>query len=73
MGKKKWASTENNVVILHQFSPGRFTPCTSPFALKLETYLRMAKISYQVMVYLLNIWMSALYLIVMIVSFYNTE
>ena len=35
-------------VILHQLSRGKFTPCISPFALKLETYLRMADIPYKV-------------------------
>lgn len=35
-------------VILHQLERGKLTPCISPFALKLETYLRMAGIPYQV-------------------------
>lgn len=37
-----------DVVLLHQLPRGRFTPTISPFSLKLETYLRMAKIPYQV-------------------------
>ena len=35
-------------VVVHQLKRGKFTPCVSPFALKLETYLRMAGISYRV-------------------------
>lgn len=38
----------SNVVILHQLKRGKLTPCISPFALKLETYLRIAGIAYQV-------------------------
>jgi hypothetical protein len=37
-----------NFVVLHQLKRGKWTPCVSPFALKLETYLRMAGIPYQV-------------------------
>ena len=35
-------------VILHQFPRNQFGPSPSPFALKLETYLRLAKITYAV-------------------------
>lgn len=43
------ATAENKpTVVLHQLKRGKFTPCVSPFALKLETYLRMAGISYRV-------------------------
>ena len=35
-------------VILFQVRRGPFAPSMSPFALKLETYLRMAEIPYQV-------------------------
>jgi hypothetical protein len=35
-------------VILHQAGRGPFAPSLSPFAVKLETYLRMAKIPYKV-------------------------
>jgi len=34
-------------VILHQFPPGKDVPSTSPFCLKLETYLRIHKIPYE--------------------------
>ena len=37
-----------DVVILHQFPRGYKVPSASPFALKLETYLRMADITYKV-------------------------
>jgi hypothetical protein len=46
--RKKWASVEKNMVILHQFERGKFTPNVSPFPLKLETYLRMTGIPYEV-------------------------
>jgi hypothetical protein len=42
------ASVGNDLVVLHQLKRGKLTPCISPFALKLETYLRMAGIPYQV-------------------------
>ena len=35
-------------VILHQFPRGAWAPSASPFPLKLETYMRMANISYKV-------------------------
>ncbi|KAI9557766.1 GST-N-Metaxin-like protein [Daphnia sinensis] len=45
--RKKWASVEKNMVILHQFGRGKNTPSISPFPLKLETYLRMTGIPYE--------------------------
>ena len=39
---------KHNKIILHRLNGGKFTPCISPFELKLETYLRMADIPYQV-------------------------
>lgn len=36
------------MVILHQFERGKHTPSISPFPLKLETYLRMTGIPYEV-------------------------
>lgn len=41
---------ETSFVILHQLRRGRFTPAISPFALKLETFLRMASIPYKVFI-----------------------
>lgn len=38
-----------DVVLVHAFPKGRFAPNVSPFVLRLETYLRLAKIPYQVM------------------------
>jgi hypothetical protein len=37
-----------DVVILHQFPRGPRAPSASPFPIKLETWLRMAGIKYQV-------------------------
>ena len=49
LNRKKWASVERDKVVLHQFSrSSTVTPSPSPFVLKLETYLRMAKIPYEV-------------------------
>ncbi|XP_021948446.1 failed axon connections homolog isoform X2 [Folsomia candida] len=45
--KAKWSTSPKDVVILHTTPRGVLTPCISPFALKLETYLRMAKIPYK--------------------------
>lgn len=39
---------EENLIVLHQLKRGIFTPAISPFALKLETFLRMASIPYKV-------------------------
>ena len=48
--RKKWASVGKDVVILHQMARGRYTPNISPFPLKLETYLRMSGIPYEVLI-----------------------
>lgn len=48
MGNKNNKTHPKDVVILHQFPRGLNLPSISPFALKLETYLRMAEINYQV-------------------------
>ncbi|XP_052090757.1 failed axon connections homolog [Mytilus californianus] len=37
-----------DTVILHQYGRAPYAPSMSPFAIKLETYLRMAKIPYMV-------------------------
>ena len=46
--RKKWAALPKDTVVLHQFPRGKITPSASPFCLKLETYLRMAGIQYEV-------------------------
>jgi hypothetical protein len=45
---RRWKNTPKDVVILHMIRRGRSAPSPSPFVLKLETYLRMANIPYQV-------------------------
>ncbi|CAL8096534.1 unnamed protein product [Orchesella dallaii] len=45
--ERRWKHTPKDVVILHQIPPAVAAPNASPFALKLETYLRMAKIPYE--------------------------
>ena len=45
---EKWAKIGKDKVVLHQFSRGGVAPSPSPFPLKLETYLRMANIPYEV-------------------------
>lgn len=37
-----------DTVILHQFERGPYAPSMTPYAIKVETYLRMAKIPYKV-------------------------
>ncbi|KAJ6640049.1 Failed axon connections like [Pseudolycoriella hygida] len=45
--RAKWSSSPKDVVIFHTTPRGIHCPVISPFALKLETFLRMAKIPYQ--------------------------
>ena len=46
--RKRRAAYPKDKVILHQFPRGIYAPTPSPFALKLETWLRMSGIPYQV-------------------------
>uniref|UniRef100_A0A0P4WCJ7 GST C-terminal domain-containing protein n=1 Tax=Scylla olivacea TaxID=85551 RepID=A0A0P4WCJ7_SCYOL len=46
--RKEWDSTGQDVVLLHQFRRGRFCPNLSPFALKVEAFLRLANIRYKI-------------------------
>lgn len=47
--REKWGnSAVRDKVILHTIWRSKPLPCVSPFGLKLETYLRMAKIPYEV-------------------------
>lgn len=48
ISRLKWSKVGQDKVILHQFNKGGVTPSPSPFVLKLETYLRMAGIPYEV-------------------------
>lgn len=45
--RKRWRDVPKDVVLVHAFPKGRFAPNVSPFVLRLETYLRLAKIPYQ--------------------------
>lgn len=47
--RRKWSEAGKDVVVLHMSRRGYSCPSLSPFVLKLETYLRMAEIPYQVM------------------------
>jgi hypothetical protein len=47
---RKFSKTPKDVVILHGFSRPRTIPNVSPFVLKVETFLRMSKIKYEVSV-----------------------
>jgi hypothetical protein len=44
---QRWKQTPKDVVILHTLGRGKTVPNNSAFALKLETFLRMANIPYQ--------------------------
>lgn len=46
--RKKWAAVGKDVVVVHALPKGRLTPNISPFVMKLETYLRLASIPYEV-------------------------
>ncbi|XP_042867419.1 failed axon connections homolog [Penaeus japonicus] len=45
--RRKWEDVPKDVVLVHALPKGRLAPNVSPFVLKLETYLRLAKIPYQ--------------------------
>ncbi|XP_046551644.1 failed axon connections homolog [Haliotis rubra] len=45
--KQKAKENPRDTVILHQIGRGPYAPSLTPFAVKLETYLRMARIPYQ--------------------------
>ncbi|XP_047484501.1 failed axon connections homolog isoform X2 [Penaeus chinensis] len=46
--RRKWNEAGKDVVVLHMFNRGYTCPSLSPFVVKLETYLRMADIPYQI-------------------------
>lgn len=51
-GRKQQEIDSKDAIILHQFArPNNGVPSLSPFCLKMETYLRMADLPYQVLVY----------------------
>ncbi|XP_042867422.1 failed axon connections homolog [Penaeus japonicus] len=45
--RKRWAAVGKDIVIVHGLPKGHRTPNPSPLTLTLETYLRLAKIPYQ--------------------------
>ena len=45
--RQQWNNAGKDVVVLHQFFRARHAPNGSPFPIKLETYLRIAKIDYE--------------------------
>lgn len=46
--RKRWNNAGKDVVVLHIFQRGKYCPNLSPYVIKLEMYLRMADIQYQV-------------------------
>lgn len=46
--RNRWNNTPKDVVIVHGFAPSPTLPNISPFIIKVETYLRLAKIPYAV-------------------------
>jgi hypothetical protein len=44
--RRQWNAAGHDVVVLHQLPRARTSPSLSPFPLKFETFLRMAKIEY---------------------------
>lgn len=59
--RKQQELDSKDAIILHQFArPNNGVPSLSPFCLKMETYLRMADLPYQVLVckYVLLLWVS---------------
>lgn len=57
--RKQQEIDSKDAIILHQFArPNNGVPSLSPFCLKMETYLRMADLPYQVLVckYVLSTW-----------------
>jgi len=44
---EKWSNTPKDVVILHCFPAGKTIPNASPFVLKVQTFMRMANIKYE--------------------------
>ena len=49
--REKWNNAGKDVVVLHQFWRGKFCPSLSPFVMKVETFLRMHNIKYEVRIF----------------------
>jgi glutathione S-transferase len=45
--RQKWEALGKDVVVVHQFGKGTKSPSSSPFPMKLETYLRIADIKFE--------------------------
>ncbi len=46
--RQKWDGVAENTVVLHMFKRSKIKPNGSPFVMKLETFLKMAGIDYEV-------------------------
>ncbi|XP_027208516.1 failed axon connections homolog isoform X1 [Penaeus vannamei] len=46
--RDRWQQAGRDVIVVHCLSPGRFTPNTSPFVMKLLTFLRLARLPHLV-------------------------
>ncbi|KAK3851649.1 hypothetical protein Pcinc_041719 [Petrolisthes cinctipes] len=46
--RNKWNNAGRDVVVLHMFQRGKYAPSVSPYVIKLEMYLRMSDIQYQI-------------------------
>ena len=64
--RKEWENVDKDTVILHQFWRGKFCPNLSPYALKIESFIRLAKIKYVVSILYLKVSYNSLYIKILI-------